>query len=223
MPSPKQDGLDWFDISLPLHNSMVHWPEDPPFHIERVHEMARGDPNNLSVISMSAHSGTHIDAPLHFLQQGIGIDRMPLATTIGRARVIEIHDKESIKPRDLIPHRIRHGERILFKTRNSSRFWQTDSFVKEFVFISGRAALYLAKRRVKVIGIDYLSVGGFKKNGAEVHRILLESGIWIIEGLDLSGVSPGRYDMICLPLKISEGEGAPARAILRPAGKSQKS
>lgn len=212
---------EWIDASIPLRNAMVHWPSDPPIRIERLLDMERGDANNLSTISMSSHAGTHMDAPLHFIRQGIGIDKMPLDTTVGRVRVIEIHDSESIKPEELASHRIRRGERILFKTRNSSCCWQTDTFVEDFVFISKEAACFLARRGVRVVGIDYLSVGGFKRDGVETHQILLEGGVWIIEGLDLSRVRQGKYDLICLPLRLDQGDGAPARAILRPvrAGK----
>jgi len=130
--------------------------------------------------------------------------------------VIEIRDRESIKTKELEQHRIRQGERILFKTRNSSRVWKTDTFIEDFVFISNEAARFLADRGARVVGVDCLSFGPFKGDGAEVHRILLESGIWIIEGLDLSQVSPGYYHLICLPLRLQCGDGAPARAILKP-------
>ncbi len=156
-----------------------------------------------------------MDAPLHFIRQGLGIDKMPLDTTVGRARVIEIHDSESIKPEELYQYRIRSGERILFKTRNSLRVWQTDTFIEDFVSISKEAARFLVEHKVRVIGVDYLSVGGFKRGGTETHRALLKGGVWIIEGLDLSRVKPGKYDLICLPLKLDQGDGAPARAILR--------
>ena len=214
--SSDQSSSQWIDISVPLHNAMVHWPGDPPIDIKRVKDMEQGDNANLSMISMGAHSGTHMDAPLHFLQEGIGIDRMPLDTTVGRARVIEIQDNELIKPEELSGHRIRRGERILFKTRNSSRVWQTDKFIEDFVFISNEAAYLLAKIGVRVVGVDYLSVGGFQQGGSYVHKILLGGGVWIIEGLDLSRVSPGEYDLICLPLKLDRGDGAPARAVLKP-------
>lgn len=207
--------LQWIDISVPLRDAMVHWPGDPPVNIKRVRDMERGDSVNLSMVSMGAHSGTHIDAPLHFIQQAKGIDEMPLDITIGRARVIEIEDPESIKPEELLRHRIRRGERILFKTKNSPRAWQTNEFVEDFVFISDEAARFLAQRGLRVVGVDYLSVGGFGE-GSYVHKTLLSSGVWIIEGLDLSLVSAGRYDLICLPLKFDRGDGAPARAILRP-------
>jgi arylformamidase len=195
---------------------MVHWPGDPPVEIKRVKNLEQGDNANLSMISMGAHSGTHMDAPLHFLREGIGIDRMPLDTTVGRARVIEIQDTDLIKPEEISEHRIRYGERILFKTRNSSHVWQTDKFVEDFVFISNEAAHLLAKLGVRAVGVDYLSVGGFQQGGSYVHKILLGGGVWIIEGLDLSHVSPGEYDLICLPLKLNGGDGAPARAVLRP-------
>lgn len=209
-------GLRWIDISVPLRNAMVHWPGDPPVNIKRVKDIQHGDTANLSMISMGAHSGTHIDAPLHFTQQGEGVDKMPLDTAVGRARVIEIRDSESIKPEELLQHRIRRAERILFKTRNSSGVWQTNKFVEDFVFISDEAARFLTKRGVRLVGVDYLSVGGFKQGGSYVHETLLGAGIWIIEGLDLSRVSPGKYDLICLPLKLDQADGAPARAILRP-------
>lgn len=206
----------WIDISLPLRNATVHWPSDPPVRIERTLDMERGDASNLSAISMGSHTGTHMDAPLHFIRGGKGIDKMPLDATVGRARVIEIHDTESIKPEELAHHRIRRGERILFKTQNSLRCWKAKSFIEDFVFISKEAARFLGDRGVRVVGVDYLSVGGFKKDGIETHKTLLEAGIWIIEGLNLSGVKRGKYDLICLPLKLDEGDGAPARAILRP-------
>jgi len=212
----------WIDVSVALQNGMVHWPGDSPFEIERVHDMSDGDANNLSIIHMGAHSGTHVDAPLHFIANGKGIDEIPPEATIGRARVIEISDTTSIKPNELRHHRIQRGERILFKTDNSPRVWESNSFVEDFIFISKEAALFLAERGVMLVGVDYLSVGGYKRNGAEAHKILLEAGIWLIEGLDLSLVAPGKYELICLPLKIVKGEGAPARVILRPHGTSLK-
>ncbi len=213
--------LRWLDISVPLRNAMVHWPGDPPVRIENMKDIEHGDSSTVSMISMGSHTGTHMDAPLHFIRQGKGIDKMPVDTTIGRARVIEIHDSQSIKPEELARHRIRRGERVLFKTRNSSRVWQTDTFIENFVFISREAARFLVERSVRVVGVDYLSVGGFKRDGSETHRALLEGGVWIIEGLDLSRVKPGRYDLICLPLKLDQGDGAPARAILRAVPESK--
>jgi len=205
----------WIDVSVPLRTGMVHWPDNPPVSIERMLDIERGDVATVSKLSMGAHTGTHMDGPLHFFRAGKGIDTMPLSATIGRARVIEIGDPQSIKPEELRPYQIQRDERILFKTRNSARCWQTNDFVEDFVYISQEAARYLAAQQVQTVGIDYLSVGGFFKDGVETHHALLEAGIWIIEGLNLSNVSPGIVELICLPLKIEGGDGAPARAILR--------
>lgn len=206
---------DWIDVSVPLRTGMVHWPDNPPVSIERMLDIELGDVANVSKLSMGAHTGTHMDAPLHFFQKGKGIHTMPLSVGMGQARVIEIRDPESIKPEELRPHQIQRGERILFKTRNSARCWQTDDFVEDFVYISQEAARYLAAKQVQTVGIDYLSVGGFFKDGVETHHALLDAGIWLIEGLNLSEVEPGKYELICLPLKIEDADGAPARAILR--------
>ncbi len=208
--------LQWIDISVPLHDSMVHWPGDAPFKIERVSDVNSGDSNTLSTVTTGTHAGTHIDAPAHFIRGGPGIDRMPPDVGIGPARVIEIKDRESIKPEELEEHSIRRGDRLLFKTHNSSRAWRNDRFVKDYVYLTKESAAYLADRRVKAVGIDYLSIGGFKADGASVHRILLGAGIWIIEGLNLAEIDPGRFDLVCLPLRLAGADGSPARAFLRP-------
>ena len=204
------------DISVPLRNGMVHWPGDPPLRIRRVKQIGRaGSSSSLSHLSMGAHTGTHMDAPAHFLRGRRPIDRLPLEAVVGSARVIEIRDPRVIRVEELRSQRIRRGERLLLKTRNSARCWRTRSFVEDFVHLTGESALYLAALRLRCLGVDYLSVGGYKKDGAAVHRALLGAGIWIIEGLDLSSARAGNYELICLPLKISGGDGAPARAVLR--------
>ncbi len=203
------------DISVPLRTGMVHWPGDPEVHIERVRSMEQGNVCNVSFLSMGAHTGTHMDAPLHFIRDGKSLDQLPLEATIGPARVIEIKDRESIKLEQLRPHKIKAGERILFKTQNSQKSWKLKAFDEEFVYISQEAALHLAQCKVQTVGIDYLSVGGFRYDGVETHHALLGAGIWIIEGLNLAQVKPGKYELICLPLKAIGIEGAPARAILR--------
>ncbi len=213
---------DWIDVSVPLRTGMVHWPDNPPVLIERTLDIELGDVANVSKLSMGAHTGTHMDAPLHFFQKGKGIHTMPLSVGMGQVRVIEIRDPESIKPEELRPHQIQRGERVLFKTRNSPRCWQTEDFVEDFVYISQGAARYLAAQQVQTVGIDYLSVGGFTKDGVETHRALLEAGIWLIEGLNLTNIKPGIYELICLPLKIEDADGAPARAILRLAESTAK-
>jgi arylformamidase len=206
----------WIDISVVLRGGMVHWPDNPPVRIERQLDMDRGDAANVSVISMGSHTGTHMDAPLHFIPAGKGLDEMELTATIGPARVIAIHDESAVRVSELEDKDIRAGDRVLFKTRNSGSAWSSDSFIEDFVYISAEAAGYLASKRVRTVGIDYLSVGGFERDGAETHQALLGAGIWVIEGLDLSSVDPGDYELICLPLKVLRSDGAPARAILRP-------
>lgn len=190
------------DISVPLKSGMVGWPGDPRVSVSR------------SLISAGMHAGTHIDAPSHSIRGGKNIDKMPLEATVGPARVINIKDKESISAAELKKLKIRRGERVLFKTRNSSRCWTRRSFCENFVYISKDAARYLAGKNLRAVGIDYLSVGGFRKGGRETHEALLRAGIWIIEGLNLSGVRPGRYYLVSLPLKITGADGAPARAVL---------
>lgn len=204
----------WIDVSVPLKSGMARWPGDPEVSVRRAKDMDQGDPCNVSHLSMGSHTGTHMDAPLHFFRDGKGLDQMPFEAVIGEARVIAIKDRESIKPEELKIHKIRRAERILFKTYNSSRSWKSDHFDKDFVYVSKEAAQYLAHIRVQTVGVDYLSVGGFYKDGLETHRALLGAGIWIIEGLNLAKVKVGRYHLLCLPLKILKADGAPARAVL---------
>jgi arylformamidase len=194
---------------------MVHWPGDPAFHIERAQDQDKGDTATVSRMALGVHTGTHMDAPLHFIRDGASIDSMPLDATVGRARVIRIDDPKSIKRDELVSHGIRRGERILFETRNSDGAWNTDQFDEDFVFISRDAAAYLGECGVRCVGVDYLSVGGFHEDGPETHHALLGAGIWIIEGLNLRDIEPGDYELVCLPLKLIGSEGAPARAILR--------
>jgi arylformamidase len=208
---------NWIDISVPVRNGMVHWPGDPAFQIERAHDQEKGDVATVSKMSLGVHTGTHMDAPLHFIRGAIAIDQMPLDATVGRARVIEIADRTSIKREELAGHAISAGERILLKTVNSEHAWDSDQFKEDFVFIAQDGARYLAEQRVLSVGVDYLSVGGFRQDGLETHQALLAAGIWIIEGLNLKGVTPGDYELACLPLKLIGSEGAPARAILRKA------
>jgi arylformamidase len=203
------------DISIPLSGRTVVWPGDPPLHVERVLDMDQGADVNVTRVAMSVHAGTHIDAPLHFLQHGVPIDRLDLSEMVGVARVIEVMGVRTISREDLERHRVRKGERILLRTDNSCRAWDTESFNFQYAHLSLEAAQYLAERAVRLVGIDYLSVAGMA-DGALGHRILLEAGIWLVESLDLRAVQPGSYDFVCLPLRIAGAEGAPARAIIRP-------
>jgi arylformamidase len=206
----------WIDISVPLYSGMVHWPDNPPCEIEQTMSISSGDACNLSRLSMGVHTGTHMDAPLHFIKDGKSIDTLPFEATVGSARVLAISDPQAVKVAELEPYAIQPGERILFKTSNSTRAWQSATFVEDFVYISHEAAQYLAEKRVQTVGVDYLSVGGYRIDGPETHRALLGASIWVIEGLNLSTVQTGTYELLCLPLKMMGAEGAPARAILRP-------
>ena len=206
---------EWIDVSVTLQDDMVHWPGDPAVQITRVQSMANGCCANLTQLNMSAHTGTHMDAPHHYLEHGVAIDQMPLEAGMGVARVIHIGDAQEIGVAELSRHAPQAGERLLFKTRNSDTDWSKASFKPEFVALSVAAARYLAACGVRTVGVDYLSVGGFHSDGTAIHRALLEAGIWIIEGLNLRQVTAGAYELICLPLKIGGADGAPARALLR--------
>ena len=205
------------DISVPVRNGMVHWPGDPDFHIERATDQEKGDVATVSRMALGVHTGTHMDAPLHFIRHAASIDTMPLDATVGAARVIGIRDRKSIGRMELLGHGISAGERILFKTANSDHSWDSDRFDEEFVYISQDGARYLAECGVRTVGVDYLSVGGYRQDGVETHEALLGAGIWIIEGLNLKGIEPGAYELVCLPLRLMGAEGSPARAILRSA------
>ncbi|WP_197549187.1 cyclase family protein [Candidatus Nitrospira inopinata] len=213
----------WIDVTVPLRNGMVRWPGNPPVRVRRVLDMNKGDECTVTSISLGVHSGTHMDAPQHFLRTGLGIDAMPVDAGVGRARVVAVNNPAFITVEELRRHRVRRGERLLFKTCNSSRCWKTNRFLKDFVSLDEEAAHWLVDQGVRTVGIDYLSVAGYKSDTAAIHTILLKGGVWIIEGLNLSGVRPGVYDMLCLPLKIAGGDGAPARALLKPVSKPVRS
>jgi arylformamidase len=206
---------EFIDVSVPLHNGMVNWPGDAPFSRIPTLQIAKGDVCNLSQFASSVHIGTHMDAPRHFLADGHGMETMPIAATVGPARVIAIHDPKLIRVAEIAPHHIAKGERVLFKTRNSTHLWKTQKFEEQFVHIPQDTARYLAKCEVQTVGVDYLSVGGYETDSAETHQALLGAGIWVIEGLNLEHVEPGNYELICLPLKLVGSDGAPARAVLR--------
>lgn len=205
----------WIDISLPITPRLTVWEGDGAPVVEQTMFLERGDPYNLTRLAFSAHTGTHMDAPRHFLRAGATMESMPLDAVLGPAHVIEIRDPVAVRAAG-IPPELESGARVLFKTANSSRPWATEPFRKEFVFIARDAAQRLVDLRVQTVGIDYLSVGGYSQDLAETHEILLGGGVWIIEGIDLSAVQPGLYELACLPLRIPGADGAPARAALRP-------
>jgi arylformamidase len=208
---------EWIDVSVPVRSGMVHWPGDPEVKLERTKSIAEGQEANLTRMDMSAHTGTHMDAPLHFFADDPGIEALPLDIVLGPARVIRIEGEEPIDRGHVEELDLRGGERILFRTKNSERPWWDRDFDPGFVHVSVEAAELLGEVGVALLGVDYLSVGGYESDGAETHRALLGAGIWIVEGLDLSEVEPGEYDVICLPVKLVGSDGAPARVLLRPA------
>lgn len=209
---------EWIDVSVAIRDGMAHWPDNPPIVVERMMDMEHGAKANVSKISLGVHTATHVDAPVHFDPGASGVDKIPLDALFGAARVVAIKNKKQITVEELAAAKVKAGERILLKTKNSPAAWkQSPKFVEDAVYLTGDAARWLASRGVKTVGIDYLSVGGFAAgNGEEVHHALIDAGVWIIEGLDLSKVPAGPCDLICLPLKISGSDGAPARAIVRP-------
>ena len=207
---------NWIDISMPLFPGMVQRPEDPPFQMEPVKDRQNGDKVLVSKISMSSHAGTHIGAPVKCGNSFHDNEQTEFSATIGLAKVIEIQDRNSVKAEELKKHRIYSHDRILLKTRNSASDWCSEHPHDDTIFLDRTAAAWLAERRVSTVGIDALFIGGKHECGKEIARILIQAGIVIIEGLEFSRVKPGEYMLICLPLKIPNGDGAPARAILQP-------
>jgi len=206
----------YYDVSLPIFSRMPVWPGDPPITVEPISRISRGDKTNLSHLDMGSHTLTHVDAPHHFIDKALTVDRLPLDVLIGPAVVVEPRpEKNLITATDLSQLGIRKAERLLIKTRNSD-LWASGpyDFEPDFVSLSKDTAGWLLSRGVKLVGVDYLSVDAFGAEEAIVHRTLLGNGVIIVEGLNLSQVPEGHYQLICLPLKIRDGDGAPARVVL---------
>lgn len=202
------------DVSVALDTSLPTYPGNTPFSLEAVKRIASGDSSNVSTIHMSVHAGTHVDAPRHFFDSGIGVDALPLEMLCGRTRVIEVTSRKAIAAEDLAAAHLSEDVRVLIKTHNS-RLWGTAEFQKDFVGVTESGAKYLVEHGIKVVGVDYLSVEVFKTPGAPAHHTLLGAGTIVIEGLNLIDVEPAVYDMICLPLRVVGADGAPARVVLR--------
>jgi arylformamidase len=204
-----------YDISLTISPDSVVWPGDPNVVFERVGKIEEGANSNVTRVQMSVHTGTHVDSPFHFIPEGESVDKLSLKILTGRAYVLHLPDVDlitaAVLERSEIPPRTR---RLLFKTRNSD-YWtnQASGFQTDFVAISADGAQFLVDRGVKLVGVDYLSVAPYK-NSRPTHEILLKAGTVIVEGLDLSKVSQGRYTLYCLPSKLEGSDGAPTRAIL---------
>lgn len=204
-----------YDITLTLSPHLPVWPGDPAVVLERFQRMEDGALANVSRLALSVHAGTHVDAPYHFVSEGRSVDELPLQLFIGRAYVAAFPQVDMITADDLqaahIPPRTR---RLLLKTRNSE-FWAQgeQTFRSDYVALTPEAARWLVQRGVKLVGVDYLSVAPFH-DPVPTHRVLLEEGVVVVEGLNLADVEPGRYTLYCLPLKLRAADGAPARAVL---------
>ena len=206
--------MEIIDISVPVRPGMIVYDGDPDVHMERVKTIAGGSSANVSRLDFGVHTGTHIDAPVHFIDGAPAMETVPLEALIGPAHVVDAtalseHIDAAALRRLAIPA---GAERIIFKT-NNSRLWDLDRFSPDFIALTADAATALVERGVKLVGIDYLSIGP-KGNGAATHVALLKAGVVIVEGLDLRRVEPGQYQLACLPLLLVGSDGAPARAVL---------
>ncbi len=203
-----------YDVTVPLSSELPIYPGDPSFEVTFTHKIADGQPYNVSRIALGAHTGTHVDAPYHFLADGPTVEQLPLEILLGKCRVVETPVREKIQRSDLEALGLRDDLRVLLKTRMSGQL-QKRPFHEDFVYLTEDAATYLAQVGIKLVGIDYLSIEKFGSTDYPAHHALLAAGVVIVEGLDLSEVEPGEYDMTCLPLRIVGVDGAPARVILR--------
>lgn len=204
-----------YDISIDIAAGGVVYPGNPPIEIELQQALARGDGANVSTLAFGSHTATHVDAAKHFFDDGQTVDQLPLDRLVGPCLVIEFDDDVmSIGPAELQPHDISGVKRVLFKTRNSRSLQEKSEFVKDYTYVSPEGAERLVALGVELVGVDYLSVEQFKSGHHRTHRALLGAKVVIIEGLALADVPPGRYELVCLPLKLRGLDGAPARAIL---------
>lgn len=202
------------DISVPIQPRMVVYEGDPGVEITPRLQIARGDPANVSLLSLGSHTGTHLDAPAHFLEGAATLERLPLDLLVGPALVAAVSAERLIGRNDLERLALAGHTRLLLKTRNSA-LWQLGRFTPEYVSLDLAGARYLIEQGIRLVGTDYLSIEAYHAPGHPVHRALLETGVVILEGLNLSGVEPGVYELLCLPLPVAGADGAPCRAVLR--------
>ena len=199
-----------FDISVPVRPGMIIYEGDPDLELERWESMAEGASANISRLSLGVHTGTHVDAPLHFLDDAPGTEGIDVARLIGPAVVVDGMELDGAIDADALAglHIPEGAERVLLKTPNS-RLWEQGTFTRDFVRLDGSGAGWVVERGIAVIGIDFLSIGD-----PDAHRVLLSAGVVPLEGLDLREVEPGAYELICLPLRLEGSDGAPARVVL---------
>lgn len=212
----------YYDVTVSLSNELPTYPGDPGVEIGDWRALSKGDSANVSVVNFGAHTGTHVDAPAHFIEGARKVEDLPLDALIGEALVVEAPEDCLVIDESFVKAHVAPGtERVLFKTRNSA-FWNeaNPQFHTDFTYLNTEAATWLGDQGAKLVGIDYLSIEKSKSPGHPTHIALLSKGIVIVEGLNLSNVPPGRYELFCLPLKLRSnlGDGAPTRAVLRTLG-----
>jgi len=206
-----------YDVTVPLSNELPTWPGDPGIEIRDWLSLSNGDAANVSVLNFGAHTGTHVDAPAHFIEGAAKVESLALNVLIGEAQVIEVPEEHlAISEQFVLDHCAPGTTRVIFKTRNSA-FWSEPEFRTDFTYLDFNAATKLAEQGTKLIGIDYLSIEKFGQEKHETHHALLSRGVIILEGLILKDVPAGNYELICLPLRLrsDKGDGAPARVVLR--------
>jgi arylformamidase len=202
-----------YDISLTLSAQSIRWVTAQPLELIERKRMRRGDTNNSSSVHTSVHAGTHVDAPFHFVPDGITIESLPLETFIGPARVCAVNAGSHITASDVERAQLAGEARVLFKTRNSNLL-KKGEYDAGFAPFSVDAAEALVKLGVKLVGLDYLSAAAADEQ-VPVHRAFLDHGVILLEGVELSEVPPGRYELFCPPVKLAGSDGAPCRAVLR--------
>lgn len=203
-----------YDVSLPIYPGMLVWPGNPAVGIEAIKSIERGASSNVSLLRIGTHTATHVDAPRHFIPGAGGVDSIEPQVLLGKARLFHLADIERID-RELLKRLDLDGiTRVLFATSNSALL-RKQQHEPRYVYVSEGAARYLVDIGIKLVGVDYLSIEQYQNKSRPAHHILLGAGVVIVEGLDLSGVPPGDFELICLPLKLRGADGAPARVFLR--------
>jgi len=204
-----------YDVSVPIANGMPVWPSDPPLKLTTQGHPSRDKTHTVQVtrIEMGSHTGTHIDAPFHFVEGGRRLEEISLNELVGPAMVVQIQGVPSIQRKHLASLNWTHVQRVLFKTDNSDH-WNDRSFYEKFVYLEPDAAEFLVEHGVRLVGIDYLSIDPYKSEKHPTHFVLLPRNVIVVEGLNLSQIAPGPYQMVALPLNLQSGDGAPARVIL---------
>jgi arylformamidase len=202
-----------YDVTRTLHSDMPTWPGEPGPTLTPLKQMSLGHAADVSHLALGVHTGTHVDAPSHFIPGGAAIEATPLEALVGPARVVGIEHQGAIRVAELERAGLEGTDRVLFRTRNSEDV-SAGEFKENFVYLDADAARWLVSRGVCLVGVDYLSVEAYAASEPVTHRTLLGAGVVILEGLDLHEIPPGDYFLTCLPLKLAGADGAPARVIL---------